>query len=450
LADSLAVRKVGSRGSISLIRVSSWVLGINGLTLAVNLLTGILIARVLGPIGRGELTAVVMPPQLIGWAFAMGCGQAVAFHHSRHPDDGSRLFGTWLVIVLPLATLSLLAGELYVHFALAAQSPATTRLAAIYMAMVTAVVFGELVYGFLLADQSFILYRVLALAQPSLTALADIVLWRTGSLSVRSAAIATAIPLVAGLATATYVTVSRTGIGKPSFTLGGSTAWYGFRAHGTTLSDLFNVRLDLLIIPAFLAASSVGFYAVASTASGLVVSLAGALAIMVLPLAARNPMDPSSVIRLTQGTVVLAFGLVVAAEVLAPFAVKVVYGGSFAPSVPIIRLLLPGTGLYAIAAVLRGALYAANRPLVATVSYGLGLIVTVIGLGIFLKPGGLVAAAMVSTVAYSVVFGSTVIAFVRLTGIGLGRFVPSAKEMKQLITYARRHKGPLVVFGRVR
>jgi O-antigen/teichoic acid export membrane protein len=38
-------------------------------TLVVNLATGILIARVLGPSGRGALTAVLAAPPIVAWVF---------------------------------------------------------------------------------------------------------------------------------------------------------------------------------------------------------------------------------------------------------------------------------------------------------------------------------------------------------------------------------------------
>ena len=54
----------------------------------VNVATGVLIARALGTSGRGELTAIIALPATIAWVFALGCFQAVSYHHARHPEDG--------------------------------------------------------------------------------------------------------------------------------------------------------------------------------------------------------------------------------------------------------------------------------------------------------------------------------------------------------------------------
>jgi len=96
--------------------------------LLVNLATGVLIARVLGPSGRGALTAVLAVPPIVAWVFEMGCAAAVTYHQARRPADAPRLVGTWLVILLPLALAGTAVGWLALPHLLAAQSDHTLTL----------------------------------------------------------------------------------------------------------------------------------------------------------------------------------------------------------------------------------------------------------------------------------------------------------------------------------
>ncbi|MBA3851587.1 MAG: oligosaccharide flippase family protein, partial [Chloroflexi bacterium] len=64
-------------------------------TLVVNLVTGIIIVRLLGVAGRGEVAAILAFTQVATWVFAMGCNQAASFHLARHPDQGGVLIGSW-------------------------------------------------------------------------------------------------------------------------------------------------------------------------------------------------------------------------------------------------------------------------------------------------------------------------------------------------------------------
>ena len=75
---------------------------------------------------------------------------------------------------------------------------------------------------------------------------------------------------------------------------------------------------------------------------------------------------------------------------------------AFDGSVTPLRLLLPGTVLYAGVGVLASGLYAVNRPFTATVAQVAGAVVTVAGLLVFLREGGVNAADAVTTVSYAV------------------------------------------------
>ena len=142
-----------------------------------------------------------------------------------------------------------------------------------------------------------------------------------------------------------------------------------------------NSRLDLMIIPAFLAASSVGLYSVATNISWVVVSISAAIAAIVLPAAARHAEDGVPVVvRALQATFLVASdaGGGDCARRRASRSGSSTGTTSRAASCPL-RLLLPGSVCYACAAVLWSGLYALNRPLTAAASQGLGLVVTVIG-----------------------------------------------------------------------
>jgi O-antigen/teichoic acid export membrane protein len=114
-----------------------------------------------------------------------------------------------------------------------------------------------------------------------------------------------------------------------------------------------------------------------------------------------------------------------------------VYGGAFAASALPLRWLLPGTVLYVGAWIIGAGLYAANRPFTSAVTHILGAIVTVPGLLIFLRPGGVVAAAVVTSISYGFVFAASVFLYSRATGRGLREFLPTTAELTQLVRIAR-------------
>ncbi|MDQ3728753.1 MAG: polysaccharide biosynthesis C-terminal domain-containing protein, partial [Actinomycetota bacterium] len=302
----------------------------------------------------------------------------------------------------------------------------------------------EFFSGVVLGDHDFLFFNLLLLAQPAVVTLAYIVLWSVGWLSVESALAVWAVSLALVLAVAAPRVLRRHGLGRADMTLGKSTVSYGARAHGTRIGGLANQRLDLFIIPAFVAASQVGLYSVASNVSFIIVTLAGALYPLVLPAAARlGDRGPEAVILSLHVTLLVALVLAVAVGILADIAVALVYGSAFTDSVLSLRLLLPGSVLYAGARVLASGLYAANRPFTATVAETAGVVITLAGLILFLDSGGIVAAAVVTTVSYTIVFFAALLLYRRATGLDWRAVWYPARVLPEVCrtAWARRARG---------
>ena len=94
--------------------------------------------------------------------------------------------------------------------------------------------------------------------------------------------------------------------------------------------------------------------------------------------------------------------LAIVLAVLARPLLGLVYGDDFRDAAePAAADLLPGAVLFAGSSILGAGIYAAGRPFTATVTQVLGMIVTVVGLFVFLRTGGITAAALVSTASYA-------------------------------------------------
>ncbi|MBK1837287.1 oligosaccharide flippase family protein [Azospirillum sp. YIM B02556] len=394
-------------------------------TMALGLLTGILVARSIGPEGRGALTSVLTTVQMLGWLFAMGCGKAVTYTLSRDHSAGGRLLSTWTLILLPLAGLAIGTGYLLLPLLLAAQPPETLELARLYLPMIAMALLSELMLGLILGDQDFRSFNALNFLQPAGVAVVYVALWAAGRFTVEAAVIVQAAMSTLVLAAATALLIRRHGLARPDPALGRKSLWYALRTHGDVVGGVITQRLDLLIIPAVLSAKQVGLYALATSLSWLIVSLSSALATVVMPAATRRGRSGRElVLNSLQATFAIGGLLGGGLFVFADIAISLVYGPSFADSALPLRLLLPGAVLYAAAAILLNGLYAENRPFTATLANLLGMAVTLGGLILFLNSGGILAAAIVSTVAYTLVFAAAATLYRHATGLPWRVFLP--------------------------
>lgn len=389
-----------------------------------NLITGVIVARSLGPSGRGELAAILIVVQTAGWIFSLGSAEAVAYHQARNPQHGGRLIGSWLAVALPLGLLAIPIGEFLLPTLFSAQTQEAIDLGRIYLLLVTFVLMGIVFNGILLGDQRFFAYNLMRLLIPAQVAVGYIGLLVFHHLHVEEALIVNAVATISTTIVAALACVGRHGISKPHPLLLRTTVWYGIKAHGGSLAGFVNARLDLLIIPAFLAAASVGLYSVATNVSSIIGMLTGTVALIVLPVAARDNTGSTRVVVRTMHVVLLIGGsLGIALILLAEPALRLVYGASFVEAAPALRILLPGEVLAACAAVILSGMLAANRPFLSSVPYFLGAAITVAGLVLFLPNGDITTAATITTAAHTVVFVASVLLYRRFTRLAWRDFL---------------------------
>jgi O-antigen/teichoic acid export membrane protein len=424
------VRRLLGRG---LVRAGLITYVFAGLTLVANLVSGIVSARALGPDGRGVTVALSAVAQLAGFLFAMGVAQSLSYFIARRPQDGPRLFTTWVLMLLPLTAAAIVVAELLLTTIFAVDGEQAIDAGRWFLFTIIVVVGLELNFGLLLGAHDFLFYNALRLAQPALAAASFVVLWWLDALTVVSSLIAatagTALVLAVGMARA----VRKVGVGPPDLRLGLHTLWYGVRGQGVTLAANVNARLDLVMLPAFVAAAGVGLYSVATNVSLSVYQFASTFAGLVLPAAARDPgRGPLKVIGALYLTLAIAGILAIALALVARPLLGAVYGDDFRDAAEPLRLILPGAVLFAASSIVGAGLYAAGKPFTATLAQLAGVVVTVAGLAIFLRSGGITAAAIVSSASYATVFLATLVAYKRVTGLPWRALLPGRERFRAL------------------
>jgi antigen flippase len=401
--------------------------------LSLNLLTGLLTARLLGPVGKGEFVSITVWVGMVSLVAQVGLTDAVTFLQARYADDGPAILGTAAALVATLSCVGIAVVVLLVPLAFRAQSTHTQTLARLMMLSVLTVMGLEVSLGLVAGHHHF---RVLALCefgQPFLFASALLILLSQTSITLSRAAGAYAGSYgIVFVATLTYL-LARHGIGRPSRQFARRLLSYGLRLQGSTLGALGNARLDILVMPALLVPQAIGQYSIAVSAASMVVLLLllfGGLYRVVVPVASRQ--GGAAGMALVERTVRLvlasASASALAMAVFCPWLIRVVYGDKFAGSVTPLRLLLPGVVVWCGSYILVGGLQAADRPTRASQAQLLGLAATVIGLALTLPTLGIKGAAITSTVSCTVVFLSALFFLGRLPFFSIRR-VLSARQL---------------------
>jgi O-antigen/teichoic acid export membrane protein len=425
-----AVRRLLSR---RLVRAGVVTYIFSALTLVANLVTGVVVARGLGPDGRGVTIALSTVAQLAGFVFAMGAAQSLSYFIARRPEQGPRLLTTWTLMLIPLAAIAIAITELLLPTIFSTDGGQAIDIGRWFMFIIVIVVGLELNYGLLLGTHDYFAYNVLRLAPPVLSALSLIALWALDELTIKSALIAPNIAYLLVLVAGLGRSVTRIGVGPLDLRLGFESLWFGIRGQGSTVASNVTARLDVAMLPAYVTAANVGLYSVATNVSLIVYQLSNTFAGLVLPAAAGDPdRGPVKVVGSLWASLLVAAALAAVLALLAEPLLGLVYGADFRDASEALLLLLPGAVLFAGSSILGAGVYAAGRPFTATLAQVAGMVVTVAGLFAFLSSGGITAAALVSTGSYATVFVAMLVVYKRVAGVPWRGFLPTPARLREL------------------
>lgn len=313
--------------------------GSNSLNIAFGIATGVLVARLMGPEGRGELAEVLYWAGLIASLGICALPAAVTNRIARG-DATDQTSVSALLLAFLLAGGSVIVG---IFFVLLFASENLAALTALYVALFVPVNFAGLVMlGIDHGHQRFVRYNILRLMPQGIYLLGAVALWVAGSLTLSG--LLMALWLGSTLVALIRLSASWRDLGlTPSNLEIRSLACKGLSYHTNALAGIAFQNADRLILIVLFTHVDLGFYAVALTlsAAGLgIVSTATATVLFPKLSGAKAPEVQRAQARNALGaTFLLSLGINGAMALAAPLILPLLFGPTFAPAVPLAIVL---------------------------------------------------------------------------------------------------------------
>jgi O-antigen/teichoic acid export membrane protein len=211
----------------------------------------------------------------------------------------------------------------------------------------------------------------------------------------------------------------------------GLTTWVG------TVGGVLVMRLDQVLLTPLAGPKELGYYAVAVSVAE--VPLLGLLAVRdVIFSASTDRDDPHLVARATRATVLLAVPLCLLGILLAPVLLPPVFGAGFGPSVRMTQVLFLATIPNGISMVLSAGLLASGRPALASRAALVAAGVTVVALFALVPALGAIGAAYASLIAYVVLAVMVSMSLSWVTKLKPREFlVPRRADLVDIVTRLR-------------
>jgi O-antigen/teichoic acid export membrane protein len=375
----------------------------------INVLTGMALARSLGPHGRGELAAVLLWPNVLATIGSLGVTEAMTYHAARSTCSAGTLVGSGLIIALVQSAVCVAVGAAILPLVLGHYGAATVHAAYLFLAFIPATLVLVSLLAVLNGLQRFVQFHVLRLLVFVVTGGAflvlrlehDLTIWNAAvvylsatSLSVAAAAVLLAPDVWRSLRFSTRLSRGLLG--------------YGLRSHTGNVTWMMNERLDQLVISIFLAPIQLGLYVTAVTMTSLTNLVGQSVATAAFPVVAR--MEPGDerrdrVRHLVQLALAGSIATSVPLIIVTPQLIHVFFKDAYLDAVDVTRVLLVAAVLLSVNRALGACLRALGRPLDAGIPEFLALGVTVVGLAVLLPFLGMMGAGIVSLLAYAVSTG---------------------------------------------
>jgi O-antigen/teichoic acid export membrane protein len=410
----------------------------------VAIITGIVVARTLGPAGKGVASYAALVMALFT-AAGGGLQTAVMYQCGRN-ESQTLVYGAALrllgLTMLPVAVV--LAG-------IAWFDPHYASLAYVACAVPFAV-YGQVACGLLLLHND-VRSTVIQGAIPTI----GVGLLTIPALTVFHGGLTAVLAIWAGtfVASGCYAML-RVNAYLPAVTFATSHAliveqgWFGLKSGSVTLAGFLNLRIDVFVVSFMLDARTLGVYTLAVATGELMWQVTRPLVWTTIGRMTNADRPQAAVLTAKVTRHILAMSCLAGAAVfvLAPFAVRLVYGPAFAESGQIVRWLMPGVILYAAQGPLANFItIKEGRPL-ATLAIQVSSVAACAAISILLIPTlNVFGAALATAVTYCFASLALALVFTRSTGLPLATLVLLQPDD---VARVRRMLGGLVPGSRAR
>jgi len=410
------------------------------LTVAVLSLVNVLIvARALGPVGRGDVAFLITVATMTGQLAGMSISEANGNMAGRQPKLRARLAtnSVLFAVALGLAAGLLVAGLVALFPAVGGEVSRT--LLWLTLASLPLVIVRVYLSFLLQADYAFTITNLAWISGPATTFLTNGLLALIGGLTVETAIVAWIGGQALGVVLLIVYVARHAGFARPDGGTAREAFVFGAKTHPSRFLTVGNYRGDQWLLGAMSGSHQLGIYSVAVAWAEALYYLPGVLVLVQRPdLVRASPAEAVGIAsRVFRVAITLAAVLAVGLIIFAPILCVTIFGDEFSGATEMLRVLaLAAFGIVAVE-LLSGALIAQRKPLHASAAIGVAFVFTVV-LNLLLIPaeGGL-GAAVARALAYTAGGAAAAIIFSRTLRARLSELVPRGTEVPWFLAKVR-------------
>jgi len=407
----------------------------SGLTLISGIIFSILIARLLGPEGKGTYTLVTLIPMLMISLGNMGINNSAVYFMSKEKENRKAIFITGLKISLLIA-LSLYA-ILQLCFAWWHQyyENIPEQLFYITIPLVIIILISDFLHFSVLGMGRVDFFSLTGVLKSLISLGVFLIAFFMPGNTLTNVLIACVISYLMGIVTECYF-LKQTQIFSGKFCERPFPAKqllrFGGITHIITVSQFMSYRIDQLLIPVFLSSSDLGIYTIAVSLAERILMLPAAIQMALLPRIPDTSLEKGAniVARVLRHLIILNIVIIIVISAAGSFLIHLFFGVDFKSAYIPMLLLLPGIVSISFWKIVGSYFISTNRAVIPAVISVFSVILNLF-FNLFLIPRwGIIGAASASTISYSFTGLLIVSVFCRNTGLTFKQIlIPGRTEL---------------------
>lgn len=388
-----------------------------------NTITSVIIARTLGPEGKGVFTIIFLVPSFLLMFSNLGISVANIYYIGKREDKLEDIVSNsvFFSIVLGVAGISLFAlafpqlNKLFFH-----------GIASYFFFLAVCILplslFNSFAGGILLANRKIKDVNLLSI----IPAVSYLSLFLASSLFVKNRIIGATFAQICSVCIATGWSVWRLNKISPLRVkfypqLAKKHLSFGLKGYIANFTTFLTYRFDMFLVSYFLNPSEVGYYGLAVGLAELIWYVPNSINAMLYPtLSASSTKEANDFTpKVCRNTVFIVSLTSLALVFSGRFVINILYGEVYLPSLKPFLTLLPGVTILTIGKLLSSYTTGRGKPIFATYASIIALVSNTLLNLILIPRWGITGAAFSSTVAYSFTALFILIAYLKMSGNAL-------------------------------
>ena len=398
------------------VRQATTIYFFQGITVAAAFIGSVVLARALGPTGKGTVDLFVLLLTIVVEVALLGISSGFLYQLANVGRPFAGVHGDAIAVAVAIGLLGVLLALAFAEQFAELVGGLPVAYAALALAMAGFFAYAASWTNLMLGlDHAPLMHRIQAAVAVASAAIA-VLLWWADRLTV-DAAIATIVAVAIGAVLVRHGIASRFHPGlrpRPSAFGIRQSFRYGIRTFPGTIANWLHFRVDQIVIAHVMGVAGVGVYAVSVRWAELLWLIGiGLLNAGVYRVASSSTADSYALSkRIFWATLGLAGGAGLLLALVAPALLGALYGNEFAGAITPLLLLIPGVVAWDSARVLSNHIsYNRSQPVIPTIVAILGAIMNLVATLFTVPRWGLNGAAAASSVSYLFVLAAVAVAF---------------------------------------